>query len=333
MQPVREQFGGVFALHRAGKPQSAFAQDALVRVGTQERFHQHRPRLLRFFARRHRQCFVDFRQQRTAFAIGQEAVVTHHFKVSGRDMADVTPKHLLLAQFLAFVLLRVVVVVLVHHRATTVMAELRRRHRRALQVAAQVFYAAPGTTGLFGEVDLPVALILRLQVAFPLLLIAKVTETGQGGWVNAVIAGAQQADDGAAPDFFDQLLFEEQVAPDTVFGIETATGDGNVDVRVLIELPSVGVQGAEDADLDTQLSRVPEHGAGGAAKEVVEQRPVVVEERPQQVRHGEGDMLPVAVGQDVLLLGNPLLGAFKATTAAGPGLAGLTEKTRVRTVR
>lgn len=46
------------------------------------------------------------------------------FKVSGRDVADVTPQHLLLAQFLTFVLLRVVVVVLAHHRTTTVMAQL-----------------------------------------------------------------------------------------------------------------------------------------------------------------------------------------------------------------
>lgn len=33
--------------------------------------------------------------------------------------------------------------------------------------------------------------------------------------------------------------------------------------------------------------------------------------------HGEGDVLPVAIGQDVLLLGNPLLGAFQSTGAAG----------------
>ena len=44
-------------------------------------------------------------------------------------------------------------------------------------------------------------------------------------------------------------------------------------------------------------------------------------------------MLPVTVGQDVLLLGNPLLGTFEAAAAAGPGLAGLAEKARVRTVR
>ena len=102
---------------------------------------------------------------------------------------------------------------------------------------------------------------------------------------------------------------------------------------MLIKLASVGVQRAEDADFDAQLARVPEHGACGAAKKVVEQRPVIIEERPQQVRHGEGDVLPVAAGQNVLLFGNPLLGALEATTAAGPGLATLAEKARVRAVR
>ena len=334
MQPVREHFGGVLASHGAGKTQSALAQNALVRVGTQKGFHQHRePRLLWFLTGRHLQRVVDLRQQRAAFAVGQEAVVAHHFKVSGRDVADVTPQHLLLAQFLAFVLLRVVVVILVNNRTTTVMAELRRRYRRPFQIAAQIFHAAPGATGLFGEVDLPVALILRLQVTLPLLRIADMTEVGQLAGIDAIVAGTQQADNGTAPYGFNLLFFEKQIAPDCVFDIETAAGDGNVDVRVLIELASVGVLGAEDADFNAQLARVPEHGTGGAAKQVIEQWPVVVEERPQQVRHGEGDMLPVAVRQNVLLLCNPLLGALEAAAAAGLGLAGLTEKTRVGTVR
>ena len=94
-------------------------------------------------------------------------------------MADVTPQHLLLRQLLAFMLLGFVVVVLVNHRTAVVMTELRRRHRRALQIAAQVFHAAPGAAGLFGEVDFPVALVLRLQVAIPLLLVTNVAMTGQ----------------------------------------------------------------------------------------------------------------------------------------------------------
>ena len=73
------------------------------------------------------------------------------------------------------------------------------------------------------------------------------------------------------------------------------------------------MQGAEDA----QLSRVSEQGPGGAAEQVVEQRPVVAEEQPEQVWHGKGDVLPFAVGQDVLLLSNPLLGGLHAAGAAG----------------
>lgn len=134
-------------------------------------------------------------------------------------------------------------------------------------------------------------------------------------------------DKGTAPDGFNLLFFfEEQLAPGAEFNIEAAAGDGNVDVRMLIELASVGMQRAEDADLDAQLARVPEHAAGRAAKQVVEQRPVVVEEGPQQMRHGESDVLPVAVGQDVLLPGNPLLGALETTAAAGPRFAALAEK-------
>lgn len=38
--------------------------------------------------------------------------------------------------------------------------------------------------------------------------------------------------------------------------------------------------------------------------------PVIAEEGPEEVRHSEGDVLPVAVGEDVLLLSNPLFGGF-----------------------
>lgn len=136
IQPVRENFYGVLARHGARKKQPAFAKNVLIRVGAQERFHQYsEPRLLRFFAWRHLQGFIDFRLQRASFAVGQEVVVTYHFKMPRRDVADVTPQHL----FLEFVLLRAAVVILVNNRTATVMAELRRRHRQALQVPAQIF--------------------------------------------------------------------------------------------------------------------------------------------------------------------------------------------------
>lgn len=50
------------------------------------------------------------------------------------------------------------------------------------------------------------------------------------------------------------------------------------------------------------------------------------------MRHGEGNVLPVAVGQDVLLFGNPLFGAFQSAAAAGFGLTGLGEEARMRAI-
>ncbi len=69
-------------------------------------------------------------------------------------MADVPMKHLLLADSLAFVLLRAVNVILMHHGAA-VLTQLRSGYLRELQITAQVFHAAPGLAGLFGGVDLP----------------------------------------------------------------------------------------------------------------------------------------------------------------------------------
>lgn len=157
----------------------------------------------------------------------------------------------------------------------------------------------------------------------PLALIANVSQSRQHAGHDPGVAVAQQADDRAPPDGLHGLLFKEEAAPDAVHNVEAAPRDGNVDVRMLIELATVGVQGAEYADLNAQLARVPEHGAGRAAEQVVEQGPVIVKERPEQVWHGEGDVLPVTAGQDVLPFGNPLLGALEAAAAAGPGLAGL----------
>ena len=250
-----------------------------------------------------------------------------------RDMADVTLQHLLLADLLAFVLLCTVIVILMDHGAAAVMPELGSRHWRTFQVSAQVFHAAPGAAGLFGEVHFPGAAILGMQIAVPPVLVTDMAETRQGTGIDLRIVVAQQVNHGVAPNGFHFFLFKEQMAPDAVFDIKSAAGDGDVDMWVLIELPAVGMERTEDTDFDPLLARPAEHGAGGAAKQVIEQGPVVVEERPQQVRHGKRDVLPVAVGQDVLLFGDPLLSGLEATAAAGLGLAALAEKAGMCAVR
>lgn len=122
---------------------------------------------------------------------------------------------------------------------------------------------------------------------------------------------AQQAGDRTAPDFFHCMLLKKEVVPDAEFYIQSAAGDGQVNVRMLAELATVRMQGAEDADLQALFVGPPEHGPGGDAEQSIEQWPVIVKKGPQPVGHGKGNVLPVAVGEDVALLRHPLFRGFE----------------------
>jgi len=143
-----------------------------------------------------------------------------------------------------------------------------------------------------------------------------VAQTRQHAGHYAIVAAAQQADNGGTPDCLHRFLFKEEASPYVVLDVETAPRDGDVDMRVLIELTAVSVQGAEYAWLNALFTRPLQHGAGGAAEQVVEQGPVIVKEGTEQEWHVKSDVLPLAVGQNVLLHSNPLLGGLHAPGAA-----------------
>lgn len=88
-------------------------------------------------------------------------------------------------------------------------------------------------------------------------------------------------------------------------------------MRMLIELTTVRVQGAEDADLHALFTGPSQHGAGGGPEEGIEQWPVVTEKGSEQMGYGKHDVLPVAVGENMRLLSNPQLCSFKSATATG----------------
>ncbi|OCJ28939.1 hypothetical protein A6U95_28275 [Serratia sp. 14-2641] len=75
-----------------------------------------------------------------------------------------------------------------------------------------------------------------------------------------------------------------------------------------------------------------QQGIGGTSEEFIEQGPVVGKGGPEFIGHGEGNVLPFAVGKDVLLLNNPLLGGFHATGAAAFAFTTLAEVFGVRTM-
>ena len=212
----------------------------------QEALHQHgKSRLLRFFPRLHLQGFIHPGQQRSPFAVGQKPGVAHHLEMARRNVADIASAHLFLAQRLAFMLPRTVIAVVMNHRAATIVSQAGSRHRRSLQVAAGVFHSVPGIQGLLRKVHLPVPAILSLRITAPLALIADVAKTRPHAGHAAIVAAAQQADNGCPPDGLHGLLFKEEASLDAVLNVDTVPRDGDVDMRVLIELTAVSVQGAE----------------------------------------------------------------------------------------
>lgn len=99
--------------------------------------------------------------------------------------------------------------------------------------------------------DLPSASVLCLQISLPLFFVVDMSQPRLTVGIYQVIAVAQQAGDRPAPDFLHGMLFKKDIAPDAVFNIGPATGDGQMNVRMPVELSAVGVQGAEDTDLNT----------------------------------------------------------------------------------
>ncbi len=195
-------------------------------------------------------------------------------------MADIAPGHLFLAQHLTFMLPCAVIEIVMNHRAAAVVPQAGSRHRRTFQVPAKVLYAVPRTPCFFRKIHLPVPAILCLQITAPPAFVADVAQPRQHAGHDAGVTAAQQADNSASPDELHGFLFEEKAPPDVMLNVETAPRDGDVDMRVLIELAAIGVQGTEYADLNTLFTCPGEHGAGGAAEQVIEQGPVIVKERP-----------------------------------------------------
>ncbi|XWR71195.1 hypothetical protein AHYW_004378 (plasmid) [Providencia manganoxydans] len=106
-----------------------------------------------------------------------------------------------------------------------------------------------------------------------------------------------------------------------------------MNMRMLIELATVGVEGAKDTDFEPKPSGVFEHSTRCTAKELVEQGPIIVEVRPTQVRHRESDVLPFAIRLDMPLLCNPLFGTFETTGTAGFRFTGLAKEAIMGAIR
>lgn len=98
--------------------------------------------------------------------------------------------------------------------------------------------------------------------------------------------------------------------------INTAAGDGDVHMRMPVESSVVGMNRAENADVQSAFSGSKQQVIDRQAAEVVKQ-PAVDLKQPQRIGEGEDEVDPVAVRQAVELSGNPQVGGL--FTAGGAG--------------
>lgn len=103
-------------------------------------------------------------------------------------------------------------------------------------------------------------------------------QAGKGAGLYPVVTVAQQAAEALSQIASTTFFLKEKSVPD----VETAAGDGNMDVRVLIAQGTVSVEDAESAHLNTLLASPRGPGAGGATEQIIKQPPVIVKGRPHQ---------------------------------------------------
>lgn len=100
-----------------------------------------------------------------------------------------------------------------HHGTAAIVAQLRSGHRRALQITAQLFHAAPGAAGLLGKMHFPGAAVLGMQITVPPVFVTDMTEARQATGVDLGVVVAQQVNHGIAPD----LLYHMYVLADKAY--------------------------------------------------------------------------------------------------------------------
>ena len=120
------------------------------------------------------------------------------------------------------------------------------------------------------------------------------------------------------------VLPEADVLPFAVL-IDTAAGDGDVHMGMPVESSAIGMNCAEDTDIQPAFSGSKQQVIDRQTAEVVKQPAVNLKQRPQRIGEGEDEMYPVAVRQTVELSGNPDIGGLFPAGGAGTTVAGVSD--------
>ena len=169
----------------------------------------------------------------------------------------------------------------------------------------------------------------------PVLLVMAVQPAVEGGPVWALgfqrrrqcqlppVPGcSKQVNDGIAPLGHQGCAAEVQGFPAFTIRGDSAPGHRQVNVDVPGQAAAKGMQDGKDPHEYLLFFTNFQDHPGRQPGQVIEQVTVVTEQFPECIWHGEGDVLPGAIGHHGLLLLHPLIGEFLATRGTEPAFAG-----------
>lgn len=263
-------------------------------------------------------------QERAAETVGEEAVIANDSEVEVRDMRDQAGDENQNGECEGGLFLGVMIEVFEGDLLSVVGQDPGFAQGWALEVAAEVFGGGAVVVGVKVEMNDPFFSVKMIEPRVERAVIAEVSEPLWELQPAEAVLLTEEVDDLIPPHGFELFMVEKAfVEPALAILGKPPDGGGKMEVKIAVELASESVAGLENAGVEALLARQLQDEVGGQGWDEIEEVAVAPEELPQQGGHGEGDVLPGGVRQNIEVGFDPFIGGLLSARRAEAGLAGM----------
>ena len=263
-------------------------------------------------------------QKRAAETVGQETIITDDPEVEVRDMSDQTGDEIQNRKRKGRLFLGVMIEVLEGDLVSVVGQNPRFPQGRTFEVSAQIFEGGLAVVGLVVEVNHPVFSVKMVEPGIERAVITEVGELLRELQLAETVLLAKEVDDLITPHDFERFVVEKAFGePALAILGETTDGGGQMEVKIAFEIAAEGVADLENTGGEALFARQFQDDVGGQGWDEIEEMTITPEEFPEMGGHGEGDVLPGGVRQNIEVGFDPFIGGLLPTRRAETRLASM----------
>jgi hypothetical protein len=267
---------------------------------------------------------VRLGQQRASKAVGQETVVADTPKMEVGDVSDEPSDEVQRGEGEGDVFVGIMIEVFEGDPLPVIGQDAGLPEGRALEVTAEVFGGGAVIVGVEVEMDDPFFLVQRVEPRVESRVMAEVGESFGEVQSTELMLLTKEVDDLKAPHGFEFFVVEKAFgAPVLAILGKAADGGGQMDVEIALEMASEGMNGQENAGVEPLFARQRQDEVGRQRGDPREEVAVEPEEFPKPRGHGERDVLPSGVGQNIELGFDPFIGGLLSARGTEAGFAGM----------